>query len=191
MFWNGLKVIERDVLFSIFDTKKGAIPIYFSGAINHQEAKTVAFRSQMTLSMMSSTELETAEAILPFTSINKIGFILLFNIQKSDPAEPRCVASLSYLVPQEHQVFLYNKFAFLKYKAEELANLIQQNFVYTENNLNFPGILKNEITNWQVSEKEATAEIEIIERKVTLSEKKEGGSIEFFLSIYLLIVHCQ
>ncbi|MFX1538996.1 MAG: hypothetical protein ACFFDI_32840, partial [Promethearchaeota archaeon] len=38
------------------------------------------------------------------------------------------------------------------------------------------------LSDWQVTEKEATAEIQIIEKRVILSEKKEGGNVDFFLS---------
>lgn len=173
--------MDRDVLFSVFDEKRGAFPIFFEGTLAKDDALKIAMRSQMTLSMMSSADLETAEAILPFSSLNRIGFILLFQIQQSDPAVPRCVASLSYLVPQEQQVFLYNKVPFLKFKAEEIAGHIKQNFVFTGTQA-FPSDLAKRISDWRVTEQEATAEIQIIERRVTLSEKKEGGSIEFFLS---------
>ncbi|UCG04299.1 MAG: hypothetical protein JSW11_09990 [Candidatus Heimdallarchaeota archaeon] len=174
-------MLERGVLFTVFDQKQGlSIPIFYSGALNQEEANHVARRSQMTLTMMSSADLETAEAILPFSGLGKLGFILLFQIRQTNP-EGVCVASLFYLVPQEQQVFLYNKVPFLKFKAEDLANKIKQKFVYT-GQISFPKDLAQVLSEWQVSEKEATAEIQIIEKRVILSEKKEGGSVEFFLS---------
>jgi hypothetical protein len=175
-------LLARDVLFSVFDEKMGALPIYYSGDLSKQDAQKVAFRSQMTLSMMSSADLETAEAILPFSSLNKIGFILLFQIHQTNPSQPKCVASLSYLVPSDQQVFLYNKVPFLKVKAEEIAELIKQNFIYSgKPDQSLPSNLSQKITSWRVTEQEATAEIQIVEKRVTLSEKKDGGSVEFFL----------
>lgn len=172
--------MERSVLFTVFDQKQGlSIPIFYS-ALDRDEADHIARRSQMTLTMMSSADLETAEAILPFSGLNKIGFILLFQIRQTNP-DGVCVASLFYIVPQEQQVFLYNKVPFLKFKAEDLANKIKQQFVYT-GEVSFPKDLAAVLSDWQVTEKEATAEIQIIEKRVILSEKKEGGSVEFFLS---------
>jgi hypothetical protein len=174
-------LIERGVLFTVFDQKQGlSVPIYYSGAIDQEQANHVARRSQMTLTMMSSADLETAEAILPFSGLDKLGFILLFQIRKTNP-DGVCVASLFYIVPQEQQVFLYNKVPFLKFKAEDLANKIKQQYVYT-GSTGFPKDLAQVLSDWQVTEKEATAEIQIIEKRVILSEKKEGGSVEFFLS---------
>ena len=167
---------DRNILFSVFDRQKGSVPIYYTG-LSEEEAVHITRRSEMTLSMMTSSELETAEAILPFSALKKLGFILLFQVQQSNPEEPSCVASLSYIVPQDQQVFLYNKVPFLKFKAEELATQIKQNYIYSGA---FPKTLANTLNNWRVTEKEATMEIEIVERKVTLSEKKEGGSIDFF-----------
>jgi len=174
--------MDRGILFSVFDKQKGlSVPIFFSGEINQEEASHVARRSQMTLIMMSTTDLESAEAILPFSRLNKLGFILLFQIRQANVTEPTCIASLSYIVPLDQQVFLYNKVPFLKFKAEELANKIKQNYVYT-GALKFPKELGNALTDWRVTEREATAEIQIINKRVIYSEKKEGGSIEFFLS---------
>ncbi len=173
--------MDRGVLFTVFDQKQGlSIPIFYSGAINQEEANHIARRSQMTLTMMSSAELETAEAILPFSGLEKLGFILLFQIRQTNP-DGVCVGSLFYLVPQNQQVFLYNKVPFLKYKAEDLANKIKQKYVYS-GKISFPKDLAQVLSGWQVTEKEATAEIQIIEKRVILSEKKEGGSVEFFLS---------
>ncbi len=183
IFFEGeLTLMDRGVLFSVFDQKKGlSVPIFHSGGITKDEASHVARRSQMTLTMMSSTELETAEAILPFSGLNKLGFILLFQIQQTDPSNPKCVASLTYIVSSEEQVFLYNKVPFLKFKAEELANQIKQNYVYT-GVVKFPKELAKVLEDWRVTESETTAEIQIIEKKVILSEKKAGGSVDFFLS---------
>ncbi|MHA2244723.1 MAG: hypothetical protein ACXADY_07105, partial [Candidatus Hodarchaeales archaeon] len=130
---------------------------------------------------MNSTELETAEAILPFSGLDKLGFILLFQIQQTYPSTSKCIASLTYIVSQEEQVFLYNKVPFLKFKAEELANQIKQNYVYT-GEVKFSKKLAKALEGWRVTERETTAEIQIIEKKVILSEKKEGGSVDFFLS---------
>ncbi|MFX0013789.1 MAG: hypothetical protein ACFFB2_03415 [Promethearchaeota archaeon] len=174
--------MDRGILFSVFDKQKGlSIPIFYSGGINQDEATHVARRSQMTLTMMSTTDLETAEAILPFTGLDKIGFILLFQIRQTNPAEPLCIASLSYIVNQDQQVFLYNRVPFLKFKAEDLARKIKDGFIYT-GAIKFPKDLAQALSEWRVSEREATAEIQIIEQKVILSQKKEGGNIEFFLS---------
>jgi len=173
--------MERGVLFTVFDQKQGlSVPIYYAGAIDQEEANHVARRSQMTLTMMSSADLETAEAILPFSGLDKLGFILLFQIRQTNP-DGVCVASLFYIVPLDQQVFLYNKVPFLKFKAEDLANKIKQQYVYT-GSMSFPKDLAQMLSDWQVTEKEATAEIQIIEKRVILSEKKEGGSVEYFIT---------
>ncbi|MFW9854813.1 MAG: hypothetical protein ACFFFG_07115 [Candidatus Thorarchaeota archaeon] len=175
-------MMDRTVLFSVYDKKRGAIPLFYEGKnLTSEKATQIALRSQMTLAMMSSADLESAEAILPFSKLEKIAFILLFQISQADPNNPRCVASISYLVPQDQQVFLYNKVPFLKFKAEEIANQIKQQFVYT-GNATLPPQLASLLSNWKITEKEAVAEIEIVERRVTISEKRDGSSIEFFLA---------
>jgi hypothetical protein len=175
-------LIDRNVLFSVYDKQKGAVPLFYEGKdLTSQKASQIALRSQMTLAMMSSTDLESAEAILPFTKMEKIAFILLFQIPQADPNNPRCVASISYLVPQDQQVFLYSKVPFLKFRAEEIAGQIKRQFVYS-GTVAFPPQLASLLRDWKISEKEAVAEIEIVERRVTISEKRDGGSIELFLT---------
>ncbi|MFX0087024.1 MAG: hypothetical protein ACFFAU_15305 [Candidatus Hodarchaeota archaeon] len=171
-------ITDRGILFSVFDRQKGPIPI-FAEEISKEEAKFIGLRSQMTLSMMDSTKIETAEAILPFSGINKLGFILLFQIPTVEGSKR--VASLIYLVPQDQQVFLYNKVSFLKFTAEEIATQIKQIYRYSEEH-EFPKQLASSLREWRVTEKDTTAEIQILERKVTLSEKKDTGSVSFFLS---------
>jgi hypothetical protein len=171
-------ISDRGIIFSVFDKQKGPIPI-FTEEVSKEEATHIGLRSQMTLSIMDSTDLETTEAILPFSGINKLGFILLFQIPTVEGTKR--VASLIYLVPQDQQVFLYNKVSFLKFKAEELATQIKLVYRYSED-YEFPKQLADSLREWKVTEKEATAEIQIVERKITLSEKKDTGSVSFFLS---------
>ncbi len=171
--------MDRSLLFSVFDKSKRSFPI-FSENLSKEESSLIAIRSQMTLSMMDEANLETAEAVLPFSTINKMAFILLFQLPFENQSNIG-IGALFYLVPQNQQVFLYNKVPFLKFKAEEIASKIRQSYAFAENK-DFPNELKGLLSDWRISDKEATAEIEIIEKKVTLSQKKEGGSIDFFLS---------
>jgi len=175
--------LRRDILFSVFTKKRGAFPVFHTkDAFTDSDALKIAVKSQMTLSMMNKAELENAEAILPFTSLaeSMIGFIYLFQIKQNDPTDPTCVAALTYLIPQKHQAFLYSKVPFLKFTAEDLAAKIKQQYFHgiTE----FPKVLQENIENWHITEKDSKTEIQIIEKKVTLSEKTDGGSIDFFFT---------
>ncbi|WP_455143524.1 hypothetical protein [Candidatus Hodarchaeum mangrovi] len=172
-------MIDRAVLFNVFD-RKGPVPIFFEG-LNEEEARFIALRSQMTLSQMSAAEVDNAEAILPFSNLGKIAFILLFQTPQADSEASNCTCFLAYIVPQEKQVFLYSKVPFLKLKADLIITELKNSFIYSGSSPLSPN-LKNLIKDWNVTEKETTTEIQIIEKKVTLSEKREGGSIEFFLS---------
>ena len=173
-------MVDRDILFSVFTQKKGPIPVFHT--LSSQDATRVAFKSQTTLSMMDRSELESAEAILPFTNLDggKLGFIYLFQMKQQDVTEPDCVASLTYLVPKEQQAFLYSKVPYIKYKAEEIASQIKQ-YIFEENTP-LPKDLQNALKNWYVTEKDTTTEVQIIERRVTLSEKKDVGSIDFLFT---------
>lgn len=169
---------SRGILFSIFDNQKGPIPI-FTNEITKEEASYIGLRSQLTLSMMDSTDLKTVEAILQFSEIKKISFILLFQIPTLDGS--KLIASLFYLVPQAQQVFLYNKASLLKLKAEELASQIQQHYRYSEKQA-FPLALANLLKGWRIAAEKEDDSVQIEDRKVALSEKKTKGSISFFLS---------
>jgi hypothetical protein len=177
--------LQRDILFSVFTKERGAFPVYHTkDVLTESDALKIAVKSQMTLSMMQQrAELESAEAILPFTSLeeNLIGFIYLFQILQNNPMEPNCVAALTYLIPQENQAFLYSKIPFLKFTAEDFASKIKQQYIHGQTK-DFPKPLQDYMKNWDVSEKESQTEIVIIEKKVTLSERTDGGSIDFFFT---------
>ena len=172
-------MIDHAVLLNVFD-KNGPVPIFYEG-LNEEEARFIAFRSQMTLSQMSAADVDSAEAILPFSSLRKIAFILLFQAPQANSEAPNCTCFLAYIVPQDKQVFLYSKVHFLKLKADLIITELKNDFIYSGSSSLSPNLIKL-IKDWNVTERETTAEIQIIEKKVTLSEKKEGGSIEFFLS---------
>ena len=169
---------NRGILFSIFDKQRGPVPIFFEN-ITKEEASHIAQRSQMTLLMMSSAEVETAEAILQFSEIKRISFILLFQIPTLDGS--KLIASLFYLVPQAQQVFLYNKVSILKLKAEELASKIQQQYKYSEKQV-LPLAIANLLKEWRIATGKEEDTVHSEERKVALSEKKAKGSVSFFLS---------
>jgi hypothetical protein len=174
--------LDREVLFCIFTKLKQAVPIFYTKHdLTDTEASQVALKSTMPLSMMTSSELEDTEAILPFPGLAKkrIGFIYLFQIQQEDPSAPKCVAALIYLIPDEQQAFLYSKIPFLKYMAQDIASQIKEQFTYGENNV-FPKVLQDLLNRWEVTE--TTTQVEIIEKRVVYSEKTEGGSLDFLFS---------
>jgi hypothetical protein len=176
--------MKRDILFSVFMKSRGASPVFYTREVlTDADASRVALKSQMTLSMMNSAELESAEAILPFSdlSVKMIGFIYLFQIECDLPQDQKCIAGLTYLVSQENQAFLYSKVPFLKYTAEDLASKIKRGYVAGEGRV-FSQELRNYMNEWIVTERDSTAEVQIIEKRVILSEKTDTGSIDFFLS---------
>ena len=149
--------MKRDILFSLFTKARGAFPVYHTKLLlNDSDALNVAVKSQMTLSMMNNTDLENAEAILPFTSLaeSMIGFIYLFQVLQNNPSEPNCVAALTYLVPQDNQAFLYSKVPFLKFTAEDLAAKIRQQYIHGQTT-EFPKELQEYMKNWDISTKES------------------------------------
>ncbi|MHA1978019.1 MAG: hypothetical protein ACW98I_14020 [Candidatus Hodarchaeales archaeon] len=176
--------MDRDVLFCVFTTQKLAVPIFYTKHnLSDSEVTQVALKSTMPLSMMTSSELENTEAILPFLGLAKkrIGFIYLFQINQKDPVTPHCVAALIYLVPHEQQAFLYSKVPFLKHTAEDIALKIKQQFIYGESTL-LSNELQSFVNDWLVTDKDTTTHVQIIEKRVTYSERTEGGNLDFLFS---------
>ncbi len=179
--WNKL---DREVLFCVFTKLKQAVPIFYTKHdLSDSEAAQVALKSTMPLSMMTSSELDNTEAILPFPSLTKkrIGFIYLFQIRQDDPSTPQCVSALIYLVPDEKQAFLYSKVPFLKHTADDIASKIKQQFTYGEGKV-LSNELQDLLNHWEVTEKDTTTQVQIIEKRVTYSEKTEGGNLDFLFS---------
>jgi hypothetical protein len=176
--------LDRDVLFCVFTTQKQALPIFYTKHnLSDSEASQVALKSTMPLSMMTSSELDNTEAILPFSGLAKkqIGFIYLFQIKQQDPANPHCVAALIYLVSHEQQAFLYSKVPFLKHTADDISLKIKQQYTFEKGSI-FPKELQQTLNAWEVTDTDTTTQVQIIEKRVTYSERTEGGNIDFLFS---------
>ncbi len=172
------------MLFCVFTKQKLAVPIFYTKHnLSDSEVAQVALKSTMPLSMMTSSELDNTEAILPFSGLaeKRIGFIFLFQINQNDPVTPHCVAALIYLMPHEQQAFLYSKIPFLKHTAEDIASKIKQQYVYGESTL-LSNELQSSVNNWLVTDKDTTTHVQIIEKRVTYSERTEGGNLDFLFS---------
>ncbi|MHA2298781.1 MAG: hypothetical protein ACXADA_22325 [Candidatus Hodarchaeales archaeon] len=192
---------KSEVIFSVFDPKLGPIPIFSTNKGNEEFGQKIAFKSQLTLSMVD-TSIETAEAVLPFPDAGKIAFVFLFGIRTtSSDTDPhtKCVASLSYTEDISEQINLYKKIPLLKKQATSIANALKADFLYTgRGQQKLSKKLIELLRNYgEALEIEMDViESELASKKISIRESKEG-TIDYLLKtikkglevvIYALIV---
>jgi hypothetical protein len=121
-----------DVVFSVFDERKGPIAVYstIKDPIITKKIAVKSIVSTLTSVKTSETEKLEGEAIIPFPDENKLAFIFYTSLdQKTESGENR-VISLSAIVENEHNSVLYSKATLLSQKASELKISLNKDYKY-------------------------------------------------------------
>ncbi len=122
--------LEAGMLISVFDPKVGPMPWFYTGDLNQDEAKIIAYKSQVSVHMMTTRfKLRTAKAVLPFFQFKKVGFVFLFQI-KSSVTNEDLVASISLVVPSQYQIPFYRAIYAFQEQIRNIALNIANNFIY-------------------------------------------------------------
>ena len=175
-----------DVIFSVMDKRTGPVPVFSTKKEDDLFCKKVAFKSQMTLSMMSSDTIYTTDAILPFPDINKNAYVFIFGIYLEDRTET--VATLSYIISSSEQMNLYKKVPILRKQAESIAEVLKTSYHYS-GEFKLSGELEKLLRSFGTEEslnvQFQTLEEQLKPRKITLHQiGSESGSIKFLLETF-------
>jgi len=129
--------VENDVLFSIFDDKKGPL-VFYSTLDSEEAARTIAVKSFITIgSMEEKSNLNHKQAILPFPNLKKIAFFHMFQINRKDmdlDKKNTCWVTLSYLEDINESENFYQKIPLLEKECFKTAKMIQKSFQYSNQN---------------------------------------------------------
>lgn len=136
------------ILFSVFDPKIGPVPFFTSGDLTTEEANEIAYKSQLAVYKMAEAfHLDSSQAVLPFFKFRKVGFVFLFHVN-SVLTKEKCVASISLVVPMEHQISFYKHVFAIRPQIEKLAKKISQTYVYGPDTV-FPDEIKQELATYR------------------------------------------
>ncbi|MFX0094689.1 MAG: hypothetical protein ACFFBD_23335, partial [Candidatus Hodarchaeota archaeon] len=129
----GKPQFDYSLCFSLFDEKKGLIPLYHPN-INQKEAEQIAFRTMVEGGEMfnvseSESQIETKrESLIPWGDIHKVGFLYLFEIKPKDPSKFRggkIHGAFSIISSLEKQPQLLKDSAFISYFLDFLVEKLK------------------------------------------------------------------
>ncbi len=170
------------ILFSVFDPKIGPVPFFTSGDLTTDEANEIAYKSQLAVYKMAEAfNLDSSQAVLPFFRFKKVGFVFLFHIDSAVTKE-KCVASITLVVPMEHQISFYKHVLAIRPHIEELAKKISQTYVYGPNTV-FPDEIKKELASYREIETETVHDEEAASHASWLLKEIKKDVDKFYLPL--------
>ncbi|MHA1166640.1 MAG: hypothetical protein ACTSP4_10155 [Candidatus Hodarchaeales archaeon] len=127
--------------------------------------------------MLDNTNIETADAVLPFPDIGKIAYVFLFGVKRSNSGgrHTDCVASLSYAIDSSGQIELYKKIPFLKKQAKEIAGRLISEFRFAGRDQKLSSDLERLVTSYGAELEFEALEKDLVDKKVKIRELKVGN----------------
>jgi len=125
--------LEGDVIFSVFDVKKGPL-ILHSSISPLKNAQKIAVRSFIAIGAMEEDQdLRGRQAVVPIPSLNKIAFYYMFkvNIEVPQTDKKSAWATIGYINDSSDSIEFYRSMPIIQRNVIPVAELIQQKFVFT------------------------------------------------------------
>ncbi|MFW9992099.1 MAG: hypothetical protein ACFFD4_08545 [Candidatus Odinarchaeota archaeon] len=167
---------KLDIIFSVFDNELGPIPIFSTKKGDYNFGLKIAFKSQLTLSMIDIDKFESTEAVLPFPDIKKIAYVYLFVIKTPFSPRTESIASLSYVINVDDQLDLYKRIPILRKQVTSIASTIMEEYTYRKKEALSEKMI-NLITSYgsDLTSGIDTMESELTAKKIRMRESKEGN----------------
>ncbi|MFX1285987.1 MAG: hypothetical protein ACFFB5_20255 [Promethearchaeota archaeon] len=125
--------LQRDVIFSVFDRKKGPVILY-SSIDSPDSAKKVAVRSFIAIGAMEeNADLSGKHAVVPLPALNKIAFYYMFTVKRKEASdEPPLWATIGYMNESTDSIDFYRTLPLIQENIMKIVELIQKRFSYSE-----------------------------------------------------------
>ena len=142
--------MQNDVIFSVFDHKKGPVVLY-SSLEPPESAKKVAVRSFIAIGAMEEKEdLSGKHAVVPIPTLDKIAFYYMFRVDKKDTSvSPSCWATIGYMNESSKAIDFYRTLPLIQENIQKIVELIQKNFTYSEQDNKLKKIIIESIASLQ------------------------------------------
>ncbi|MHA2246721.1 MAG: hypothetical protein ACXADY_17390 [Candidatus Hodarchaeales archaeon] len=142
--------MQNDVIFSVFDQKKGPVILY-SSLEQLENAKKVAVRSFIAIGAMEEKEdLSGKHAVVPIPTLNKIAFYYMFRVDKKDTSgNTSCWATIGYMNESTDSIDFYRTLPLIQENIQKIVVLIQKNFTYSEKDNKLKKIIIESMTSLQ------------------------------------------
>jgi len=147
--------LQNDVIFSVFDRKKGPVILY-SSIDSPDNAKKIAVRSFIAIGAMEEREdLSGKHAVVPLPTLDKIAFCYMFRVDRKDSSEdPACWATIGYMNESSASIDFYRTLPLIQENIAKIVELIQKNFAYSEKEQKLDRVIIESIASLQTPIKE-------------------------------------
>jgi hypothetical protein len=152
--------LQNDVIFSVFDRKKGPVILY-SSLDSPDSAKKVAVRSFIAIGAMEEqTDLSGKHAVVPLPGLNKIAFYYMFKVERKEVSdEPPLWATIGYMNESSESIDFYRTLPIIQENIQKIVELIQKNFSYSDQDNKLNTVIIESISSLQTLQEESVQPI--------------------------------
>jgi hypothetical protein len=129
---------ENDLIFSVFDAKKGPI-VYFTTLKSSELAKKAAVKSFVAIGGMEEKfDLDSKHAVLSLPESQKIAFFYMFKVRRKETdsnSKNSCWAVLGFTHDSDKSINFYRSIPIIEIEISKIAEAIRNKFVYSEKDL--------------------------------------------------------
>ncbi|MFW9905508.1 MAG: hypothetical protein ACFFFH_14295 [Candidatus Thorarchaeota archaeon] len=146
----------NDVVFSVFDRRKGPVILY-SSLDSPDSAKKIAVRSFIAIGAMEEqADLSGKHAVVPLPALNKIAFYYMFKVDRKEKSdEPPLWATIGYMNESSESIDFYRTLPIIQENIQRIVELIQKNFSYSDHDNKLSTVIIKSISSLQTLQEES------------------------------------
>lgn len=169
--------MQNDVIFSVFDHKKGPVILY-SSLESLEDAKTVAVRSFIAIGAMEEKEdLSGKHAVVPLPALNKIAFYHMFGVNKKETQDGSSAwATIGYVSDSTESINFYRSLPVLQENIQRIVDFIQKAFTYSNQDTGLEDVVIKTLASLHSTIQETKAE-EVTTPTPTITPVKDTQEI--------------
>lgn len=156
--------MQNDVIFSVFDRKKGPVILY-SSLDSPDSSKQIAVRSFIAIGAMEEqADLSGKHAVVPLPGLNKIAFYYMFKVDRKEISDERPLwATIGYMNESTESIDFYRTLPLIQENIQKIVELIQKNFSYSDRENTLNKIIIKSILSLQTLQEESIAPVPVPE----------------------------
>ncbi|MFX0124929.1 MAG: hypothetical protein ACFFAE_14960 [Candidatus Hodarchaeota archaeon] len=154
--------MQNDVIFSVFDRKKGPVILY-SSLDSPDSAKRVAVRSFIAIGAMEEqADLSGKHAVVPLPALNKIAFYYMFKVDRKEKRDELPLwATIGYMNESTESIDFYRTLPIIQENIQRIVELIQKNFSYSDHDNRLNRVIIESISSLQTLQEESIAPVPV------------------------------
>ncbi|UCG01172.1 MAG: hypothetical protein JSW11_16330 [Candidatus Heimdallarchaeota archaeon] len=168
--------MQNDVIFSVFDRKKGPVILY-SSLDSPDSSKRVAVRSFIAIGAMEEqADLSGKHAVVPLPALNKIAFYYMFKVDRKEKSDESPLwATIGYMNESTESIDFYRTLPIIQENIQKIVELIQLNFSYSDQDNTLNRVIIESISSLQTLQEETVKPTPIYEPPGTVPQESVTG----------------